>query len=109
MGNITAVTRGGVVYEPSFVVDINQLDCISCGRCYKVCPRQVLELVDRTAEMMRSRDEDDDDDDDWDDDEEDSDATMMAITNAMDCIGCEACARVCPKKCFVNQPLPMGS
>jgi Nif-specific ferredoxin III len=62
--------------------------CIGCGRCFKVCPRDVLTLQDRG---------DDEVDDDWDD--EDAKA-MMVVHNAMDCIGCGACGRTCPKGCF---------
>jgi len=106
--NITGITLGGSTYEPAFVIELDQLNCISCGRCYKVCARNVLELVERTAEFQVKND-DEDDDDDWDDDDEDSDNTMMAIVNQLDCIGCEACARVCPKKCFTNAPRPVQS
>ena len=40
---------------------------------------------------------DDEVDDDWDD--EDAKA-MMVVKDAMDCIGCGACGRTCPKDCF---------
>ena len=61
--------------------------CIGCGRCYKVCPRNVLDLVEREL---------DDDDDDADEDN----MMVMSIANAMDCIGCGSCGRVCPKDCY---------
>ena len=53
-------TRGGDEWIPSFITDLNQSTCIGCGRCYKVCPRDVFELVDRGEALA-------DDDDDWDD------------------------------------------
>jgi len=104
MGNITGVTRGGIEWVPAFIIDLNQGNCIGCGRCYKACPRDVFELVDR--EDMDAADEDDDDDDYYDDDDGFSDDTsmVMAIKNMMDCIGCEACSRVCPKKCMTHEP-----
>lgn len=92
MDYITGITRGGTQWVPSFIVDINQKTCIGCGRCYKVCPRNVLELVER--EM------DEDEDDGIDDDV----VMVMSIANAMDCIGCQACYRVCPKRCHSHAP-----
>ncbi len=101
MALVTGRTRGGKDWTPSFITALNQKDCIGCGRCYKVCPRDVFELSER--------DEDDvdlDDDDDFDDDGFDDDATMvMELKDAMDCIGCEACFRVCPKACMSHESL----
>ncbi len=98
---ITGVTRGGESWTPAFINALNQQNCIGCGRCYKVCPREVFELVDR-------EDIDDLDDDDYDDDDEDgfSDDTsmVMSLMNALDCIGCQACSKVCPKKCLSHEP-----
>ncbi|MGK7885225.1 MAG: 4Fe-4S binding protein, partial [Crocosphaera sp.] len=28
------------------------------------------------------------------------------VANKDNCIGCEACARICPKKCYTHSPLP---
>jgi len=83
-----AVTRGGTPWTPVYVESIDSKVCIGCGRCFKVCPRDVLTLQDRG---------DDEVDDDWDD--EDAKA-MMVVKDAMDCIGCGACGRTCPKGCF---------
>lgn len=91
MENITGITRGGVEWTPEFVTELDQETCIGCGRCYKVCPRSVFELVERA---------DDDDDDDFSDDT----SMVMAIANALDCIGCQACSKVCPKKCHTHSP-----
>jgi Nif-specific ferredoxin III len=44
---ITGVTAGGAVWTPAFVQAIAQERCIGCGRCFKVCPRDVFDLVDR--------------------------------------------------------------
>lgn len=100
MSNITGVTRGGEAWEPAFITDLNQSNCIGCGRCFKTCPRDVFELVDRDDLDLADDLDDDDDDDEFDDD-----ATMvMSLKNVMDCIGCEACSRVCPKKCMTHAP-----
>ena len=100
MSNITGVTRGGDEWVPAFIVDLNQVNCIGCGRCYKTCPRDVFELVDRDDLELA----DDLDDDDYDDDFDDDTSMVMSLKNVMDCIGCEACSRVCPKKCMSHEP-----
>jgi len=100
MSKITGITRGGVEWIPAFITNLNQGNCIGCGRCYKTCPRDVFELVDREDMDLIE--------DDCDDDYDDDDNTMvMSLKNAMDCIGCEACSRVCPKKCMTHEPQPV--
>ncbi len=89
MANIMGITRGGAPWEPRFVTAIDQTLCIGCGRCYKSCARNVLDLVEREA-----------DDDDLDDDQ----VMVMSVKDAMDCIGCEACAKVCSKKAIAHAP-----
>ncbi len=108
MTMITGLTRGGASYTPEFVVALNQGTCIGCGRCYKVCPRDVFELIDREDADLEDDLDDDDDDDDYDDYSDDdgfSDDTamVMSLSNPLDCIGCGACARICPKKCFKHE------
>jgi len=95
---ITGVTAGGTPWTPAFVQSINQTRCIGCGRCFKVCPRSVFDLIDR-ADTLEA-----DDIDDYEDLDEDN-AQVMSIANAGDCIGCSACSRVCPKNCFTHAPL----
>jgi Nif-specific ferredoxin III len=105
MSTITGITRGGVEWTPAFVTDLNQGNCIGCGRCFKVCPRDVFELTDR-------EDLDLDDDDDFDDDDDgfsDDTSMVMSLRNLMDCIGCQACSRVCPKKCLSHEPAPIAA
>ncbi|UHD15258.1 ferredoxin III, nif-specific [Thiocapsa bogorovii] len=99
MSVITGITRGGVEWTPAFIESINQNNCIGCGRCYKVCPRDVFELVDR--EDLDLEELDDEGDDDFDE----APGMVMNLKNALDCIGCEACSRVCPKKCLSHEPL----
>lgn len=97
MEPIIGLTRGGASWTPEFVVDLNAKTCIGCGRCYKVCPRDVFELVDR-------------DEDEIDEDMEDDDQmSVMTLKNALDCIGCGACARVCPKSCHTHQAMPLAA
>ena len=89
---ITGLTRGGDEWTPQFVTALVQVKCIGCGRCYKVCPRTVLDLVERELDA-----EDDGDN-------EDDNMMVTALANAMDCIGCGACGRVCPKGCYTYAP-----
>ena len=98
--SITGLTRGGTEWQPSFVTELNQGNCIGCGRCYKVCPRDVFELVER--EMSE-----DDYDDDYDDGFDDDTSMVMALNNPLDCIGCEACSKVCPKDCHSHSHMPL--
>ncbi len=86
---ITGRTRGGAEWTPQFVTALDAQKCIGCGRCYKVCPRDVFDLVDRSEVI-------DEDDDLFDEDDE---MKVMVVKDAMDCIGCQACAAVCPKQC----------
>ncbi len=99
---ITGVTRAGMLWTPMFVVALDESTCIGCGRCYKVCPRDVFDLVERELD-----EEFDLDDDEYDDGFSDDTSMVMRLSNPMDCIGCEACARVCPKKCHTHAPQPM--
>jgi Nif-specific ferredoxin III len=104
MSNITGITRGGVEYTPEFIMTLDQTKCIGCGRCFKTCPRDVFDLVDRDDLDLG----DASDDDDWNDGDGFSDDTsmVMSLKDPMDCIGCKACIRVCPKGCMTHQPQP---
>jgi Nif-specific ferredoxin III len=95
---ITSVTFGGTVWTPAYVTDLNQRTCIGCGRCFKVCPRDVFDLIDKDDAL-----EADDFDDDYGDFEDDDSTMVMSLKNAADCIGCEACSKVCPKDCFTHE------
>jgi Nif-specific ferredoxin III len=108
MSVITGLTRGRVAWTPAFITALRQATCIGCGGCYKVCPRDVFELVDRDDLDLDDADDDDDDDDD-DDGFSDDTSMVMSLKNALDCIGCEACSRVCPKKCLSHEPLPAAA
>jgi len=91
---IVGRTRGGAEWIPEYVTALDGSKCIGCGRCYKVCPRDVFELIDRTDVV---------DDDFYDEDDE---MKVMSVKDALDCIGCKSCARVCPKQCHTHEALP---
>jgi Nif-specific ferredoxin III len=89
----TVTLPSGVEWTPKFVQSIDQEKCIGCGRCYKVCSRQVMQLrgVDEDGQFV-SVDPDDDDDE--------YEKKVMTLAQPEHCIGCQACAMVCPKKCY---------
>ncbi|BAF87032.1 ferredoxin III, nif-specific [Azorhizobium caulinodans] len=89
-------TRDGRAWEPEYLVAIDDRKCIGCGRCYKVCGREVMTLKGITDEgEIVSLDDDEDD-------EVEKKIMVMADTGA--CIGCGACARVCPTNCQTHVP-----
>lgn len=103
MSTITGLTRGGAEWTPSFVTALDQGKCIGCGRCYKVCPRNVFELIDRDDLDLEL-------DDDFDDDGfDEAPGMVMSLQNTLDCIGCEACSRVCPKGCLAHEPQALAA
>ncbi|GAB2182152.1 ferredoxin III, nif-specific [Denitratisoma sp. agr-D3] len=93
MASITGKTKGGTEWIPEFAIAIDAKKCIGCGRCYKVCPRDVLDLVERGEDMEADDDMDDDDN-----------MMVMTIAHGEDCIGCGSCGRVCPKDCYTYAP-----
>ncbi|MGO9769566.1 MAG: 4Fe-4S binding protein, partial [Roseiarcus sp.] len=38
------VTRDGSVWTPAYLASIDAAKCIGCGRCFKVCSREVMHL-----------------------------------------------------------------
>lgn len=89
-------TRDGTPWEPVYLTDINAATCIGCGRCFKVCSREVMHLygLDEQGSNLGKVTEDDDDDFDGE-----LNRKIMVLDNQGACIGCGACARVCPKAC----------
>ena len=99
MADITITMPDGRTWTPKFVQEINQEKCIGCGRCFKVCGRDVLQLVGVTDEgEFVAMEADSDDDDEYE-------KKVMTIANQMNCVGCEACAKICPKKCYSHEAM----
>ncbi|CAH0350216.1 ferredoxin III, nif-specific [Aquabacterium sp. CECT 9606] len=97
MSTFSITMPSGETWEPKFVQQINEATCIGCGRCFKVCPRGVLELVGLDDQGQRVAIASDDDDD-----EEEYEKKVMTIAHQELCIGCTACSKICPKKCYTH-------
>lgn len=93
MTAFTVTLPSGETWTPQFVEAINQEKCIGCGRCFKVCARDVLTLVgmDEDGEYVAL---------DVDDEDDEYEKKVMTIAKKENCIGCEACSKICPKKCY---------
>lgn len=85
-------TRDGRSWQPEFLQAIDPGKCIGCGRCFKVCGREVMTLkgINEDGEFV-SLDDDDEDDE--------VEKKVMVMNDDGACIGCGACARVCPTNC----------
>ncbi len=97
MSNFSVTMPSGETWTPTFVQNINEETCIGCGRCFRVCPRGVLELVGLDDEGNRIAVGDDEDEDDAE-----YEKKVMTIAHQEMCIGCTACAKICPKKCYTH-------
>ena len=88
-------TRDGRDWKPDYLVSNEPQKCIGCGRCYKVCGREVMTLkgINEDGEMV-----------DLDDDDDEVEKKVMVMNDDGACIGCGACARVCPTNCQTHAP-----
>jgi Nif-specific ferredoxin III len=97
MSEFSVTLPNGRAWTPRFVQTIEASRCIGCGRCYRVCGRDVFELIGLTEDGEKITINLDASDDD--DDEVEYERKVMTIANQENCVGCEACSRICPKQC----------
>jgi Nif-specific ferredoxin III len=86
-----SITRDGRAWDPQYLLAIDAATCIGCGRCFKVCGRNVMTLkgINDEGEIIALEG----------DDEDDIERKVMAMEDSGACVGCGACARVCPTNC----------
>lgn len=101
MSVFSVTLPSGIEWVPQFVKSINFEKCIGCGRCFKVCGRAVLQLMGVNEDgALIAVDPDEDDDEEYE-------KKVMTVFDVSNCTGCEACAKICPKKCYVHAPMPV--
>ena len=89
----------GYEYTPKFVRSVDDARCIGCGRCYKVCSHDVLQLMGVDEDGVQVA---------FDADEDDEyEKKVMSVAHPGHCIGCEACAHTCTKKAFSHAPMDL--
>jgi Nif-specific ferredoxin III len=96
MSHYTVTLPSGVEWTPQFIAAINQEKCIGCGRCFKTCAREVLQLMamDDDGQLVAI---------DADDDEE-YEKKVMNIAQPENCVGCESCNNNCARRCISYAP-----
>jgi Nif-specific ferredoxin III len=93
---MNSITRDGRHWIPEYLLAIDTEECIGCGRCFKVCGRNVMTLkgVSEDGELVSL------------DSDEEVERKVMAMEDVGACIGCGACARVCPTDCQTHGKAP---
>ena len=95
MSFFTITLPSGVVWTPKFIATIDEEKCIGCGRCYKTCSQDVLELraINDEGEVVSIEDGDDDE----------YEKKVMAVAHPENCVGCQSCANNCSRSCMEHE------
>ncbi|MEM5403326.1 MULTISPECIES: ferredoxin III, nif-specific [Paraburkholderia] len=92
----SVILPSGEAWIPHFVDSLDEQKCIGCGRCFRVCSRGVLQLlgIDEAGDHVPL--------DDDDEEEDEHEKKVMTIAHRGLCVGCTACAKICPKGCYTH-------
>jgi Nif-specific ferredoxin III len=93
MAAFSVILPGGGWWTPQFIATIDAEKCIGCGRCFKTCAHEVLQLMAVNEDGDAIAIGEDDADDDYE-------KKVMSIEHPENCVGCEACGRNCSKRCI---------
>jgi Nif-specific ferredoxin III len=96
MAHYTVTLPSGVEWTPQFISGIDQEKCIGCGRCFKTCARDVLQLmaINDDGELFAIEEDDD----------EEYDRQVMSVAHPENCVGCESCNNNCAKRLISFAP-----
>lgn len=83
MGNCVRVCAFGAIEVIDGVARVNESKCTSCGKCLAACPKRIIELVPKCAEITVTCSSHDK-------------GNIVRKNCKTGCIGCGKCVRVCP-------------
>ena len=78
----------------NYIPKINYNDCVSCGKCEKVCPILAISMQENNLPVSDSK-------------EEKPAKKRRPVIDESICLGCGVCARNCPKKAITLQRRPI--
>ena len=78
----------------NYIPKINYSDCVSCGKCEKVCPILAISMQENNLPVSDSK-------------EEKPVKKRRPVIDESICLGCGVCARNCPKKAITLQRRPI--
>ncbi|MBQ6636023.1 MAG: 4Fe-4S dicluster domain-containing protein [Lachnospiraceae bacterium] len=78
----------------NYIPKINYNDCVSCGKCEKVCPILAISMQENNLPVSDSK-------------EEKPAKKRRPVIDVSICLGCGVCARNCPKKAIILQRRPI--
>ncbi len=78
----------------NYIPKINYSDCVSCGKCEKVCPILAISMQENNLPVSDSK-------------EEKPIKKRRPVIDESICLGCGVCARNCPKKAITLQRRPI--
>ncbi len=73
------------LHVENYIINVNEQMCIGCGKCTKICPRNILQLIPKRARVAITCSSQD---------------RLKAVMDVckVGCIHCEKCVKSCPAK-----------